>query len=125
MILEGLNVLQTVHTHPTHPKNGAMGFVSDYFDFSIYVDAPTATIEEWYVTRFLTFRDTAFRDPASYFHRYASVSDEEARSTARRIWRDINAVNLHHNIAPTRKRANLILEKGPDHSVRRVRLRKL
>ena len=115
VIVEGLNVLQ----------GGTPGvYVSDYFDFSIYVDADPSHIERWYVERFLTLRDTAFRDPEAFFHRYAGLSDEEAVSEARRIWKEINAVNLEENIAYTRERADLVLEKGPDHAVERVRLRR-
>jgi type I pantothenate kinase len=121
MILEGLNVLQTgVGSADRSPV-----FVSDYFDFSIYVDADERHIMQWYIDRFLTLRRTAFKNPASYFHRYSSLSDSEARVTAAKIWNEINGVNLRENILPTRSRADLILEKGPDHSVRRVRLRKL
>jgi type I pantothenate kinase len=121
MILEGLNVLQTgVGSADSSPV-----FVSDYFDFSIYVDADERHIRQWYIDRFLTLRRTAFQDPASYFHRYSKLSDGEARETASKIWNEINGVNLRENILPTRSRADLILEKGPDHSVRRVRLRKL
>ena len=100
-------------------------FVSDFFDFSIYVDAEDEDIEQWYVERFLKLRDTVFRDPSSYFHRYAALSPDEAAATARQIWASINAVNLRENVRPTRERAHLILEKGRDHAVRRVRLRKL
>ena len=99
--------------------------MSDFFDFSIYVDADESDIEAWYVARFLRLRETIFRDPASYFHRYAALSDEEAAETAREIWRSINGVNLRENIAPTRERARLIVEKGADHAVRRVRLRRV
>jgi type I pantothenate kinase len=121
MILEGLNVLQTgVGSADRSPV-----FVSDYFDFSIYVDADERHIRQWYIDRFLTLRRTAFQDPASYFHRYSKLSDDEARGTASKIWNEINGVNLKENILPTRSRADLILEKGPDHLVRRVRLRKL
>jgi type I pantothenate kinase len=122
LIVEGLNVLQTHHTVSGRQPRV---FASDFFDFSIYVDAKTGVIEDWYVNRFLTFRDTAFRDPRSYFHRYSSLSDEGARETARTIWSEINEVNLKENILPTRDRAMLVLEKGRDHAVRRVRLRKL
>jgi type I pantothenate kinase len=117
VIVEGLNVLQS-------PSRGAM-FVSDFFDFSIYVDAQESDIEQWYVDRFSRLRDTVFRDPSSYFHRYAALSPHEATETARTIWRTINLVNLRENVQPTRERAHLILEKGRDHAVRRVRLRKL
>ena len=122
IIVEGLNVLQT--SRQPRP-DGPCVFVSDFFDFAIYVDARPAQIQRWYVERFLTLRETAFRDPASYFHRYASLSEVEARRTAQRIWRTINGVNLRENIAPTRTRAHLILEKGPDHTVQRVHLRKI
>jgi type I pantothenate kinase len=115
VIIEGLNVLQ----------GGGLGtYVSDYFDFSIYVDADPSHVGQWYVDRFLTFRDTAFRDPQNYFHRYASLSDAEARAEAGRIWEEINLPNLLHNIAPTRGRATLILDKSADHSVRQVHLRR-
>jgi len=116
MIVEGLNVLQS--------GSGPM-FVSDFFDFSIYIDAHEGDIEQWYVERFLALRETVFQNPQSYFHRYASLSNDEAMEKARSIWRDINLVNLQENVAPTRERAHLILEKGRDHAVRRVRLRRL
>ena len=115
VIVEGLNVLQA----------GSGVFVSDFFDFSIYVDAQESDIELWYIERFLTLRDTVFRDPSSYFHRYAALSVDEARETARHIWQTINLVNLRENVLPTRERAHLILEKGRDHAIRRVKLRKL
>ena len=98
-------------------------FVSDFFDFSIYVDANESDIEQWYIERFLKLRATVFQNPSSYFHRYASLSNAEAESTARRIWETINLVNLRQNVLPTRERAHLVLEKGRDHAVRRVRLR--
>jgi type I pantothenate kinase len=122
MIVEGLNVLQTRSSSadPALPV-----FVSDLFDFSIYVDAEEEHIRDWYVERFLTLRRTSFRDPVSYFHRYATLRDEEARRLALEIWERINGVNLRENILPTRLRARLILEKGPDHVIERVRLRKL
>ena len=115
VIVEGLNVLQA----------GSGVFVSDFFDFSIYVDAQESDIELWYIERFLMLRETVFRDPSSYFHRYAALSEDEARETARQIWRTINLVNLRENVLPTRERAHLILEKGRDHAIRRVKLRKL
>jgi type I pantothenate kinase len=115
VIVEGLNVLQA----------GSGVFVSDFFDFSIYVDAQESDIELWYVERFLMLRETVFRDPSSYFHRYAALSEQEARETARQIWRTINLVNLRENVLPTRERAHLILEKGRDHAIRSVKLRKL
>jgi type I pantothenate kinase len=122
LILEGLNVLQTGDGRPGRPLRL---FVSDFFDFSIYVDAAEPHIQGWYVERFLTLRDTVFKDASSYFHRYAHLTTEEATSVAREIWDAINGVNLRENIEPTRERAHLILEKGEDHSVRSVRLRRL
>jgi type I pantothenate kinase len=122
VIVEGLNVLQPAKL----PKDGeAIPFVSDFFDFSIYIDAADDLIESWYVERFLRLRQTAFRDPASYFHRYATLSEDEARETGLSIWRAINLVNLRENILPTRQRADLILRKGQDHAVETVALRKL
>jgi type I pantothenate kinase len=122
VIVEGLNVLQPAKL----PKDGeAIPFVSDFFDFSIYIDAAEELIESWYVERFLRLRQTAFRDPASYFHRYAALSEEEAYATGLSLWRTINLVNLRENILPTRQRADLILRKGADHEVATVALRKL
>ena len=118
VIIEGLNVLQTGRA-----EAGKGLFVSDFFDFSIYVDADEADIEQWYIERFLALRDTVFTNPASYFHQYAATSREEAVETARRIWRSINLVNLQQNVWPTRERAHLVLQKGRDHAVRRVMLR--
>jgi type I pantothenate kinase len=115
VIVEGLNVLQA----------GRGVFVSDYFDFSIYVDANDADIEQWYVERFLKLRETVFQNPSSYFHQYAAMTPEQATEAARNIWHQINLVNLRENVLPTRERAHLILEKGRDHAVRKVRLRKL
>ena len=120
VIVEGLNVLQTGSARPGRPM-----FVSDFFDFSIYVDAQVSDLEQWYIERFLTLRATVFQSPSSYFHRYASLDGAEAVETARRIWRTVNLVNLEENVLPTRERAHLILEKGRDHAVRRVRLRRL
>jgi type I pantothenate kinase len=100
-------------------------FVSDFFDFSIFIDADEADIEAWYVSRFLRLRETVFRNPQSYFHRYASLDDPEAEVVAREIWQTINGANLRENVMPTRDRARLIIEKGPDHDVRRVRLRRI
>lgn len=119
LILEGLNVLQT------GDGMAQRGFVSDHFDFSIYVDAAEEDIESWYVERFLTLRRTVFQRPQSFFRRFADLSDHEAESMARDIWRDINGLNLRQNILPTRERADLILEKQVDHRVRSVRLRRL
>jgi type I pantothenate kinase len=122
VIVEGLNVLQPAKL----PKDGeAIPFVSDFFDFSIYIDAAEKLVESWYVERFLRLRQTAFRDPASYFHRYATLSEEEAVATGLSIWRTINLVNLRENILPTRQRADLILRKGENHAVETVALRKL
>jgi len=120
VIVEGLNVLQTGDGASGRP---ARMFVSDYFDFSIYIDADEEDIESWYIARFQALRETVFRDPRSYFHRFSELTDTEALATARDIWRTINGVNLRDNIFPTRDRARLILEKGGDHAVRRVRLR--
>ncbi|MFA9430595.1 type I pantothenate kinase [Egicoccus sp. AB-alg2] len=120
LIVEGLNVLQTGTA-----TDERRVFVSDFFDFSIYVDADEADVERWYVERFRTLRSTAFRDPRSYFRRYAALSDDEADATARDIWARINGVNLRENVLPTRSRADLVLQKAADHAVQRVHLRKL
>jgi len=122
LIVEGLNVLA-----PARPRaeRGSSLAVSDFFDFSIYVDARTVDVRQWYVDRFLTLRQTAFAQPESYFHRYASLTDDQTIELAGQIWDSINAPNLLRNILPTRSRATLVLTKGEDHSVRRVRLRKL
>jgi type I pantothenate kinase len=127
VIIEGLNVLQAgdASRSPLEARSRARVFVSDFFDFSIYLDADEQHIERWYVERFLALRETVFRDPRSYFHRYATLNDEQAMVTAQEIWRTINGVNLRENISPTRERARLVLEKGEDHAVRRVRLRRL
>jgi type I pantothenate kinase len=119
LIVEGLNVLQT----GSQQKKSPTMFVSDFFDFSIYVDANESDIEQWYIERFLKLRGTVFQNPSSYFHRYASLTNSEAESTARRIWETINLVNLRQNVLSTRERAHLVLEKGRDHAVRKVRLR--
>ena len=115
LILEGLNVLQT----------GPTLMVSDLFDFSIYVDAKIEDIEEWYISRFLQMRTTSFANPDSHFHAYASLTDEQATAAARDLWISINRPNLIENILPTRPRATLVLRKDHDHSINRVRLRKL
>jgi type I pantothenate kinase len=115
LILEGLNVLQT----------GPTLMVSDLFDFSLYVDARIEDIEQWYVSRFLAMRSTAFANPASHFHHYARLTDQQAVVAARDIWRSINRPNLVENILPTRPRATLVLRKDADHSINRLRLRKL
>jgi type I pantothenate kinase len=122
LIVEGLNVLQTGRP----PKDGkAIPYVSDFFDFSIYLDADEDVLLRWYVDRFLALRGTAFSDPQSYFHRYSKLSDEEAVKTATSIWSRINLVNLNENILPTRQRADLILTKGGSHLVEEVALRRL
>ena len=117
VIVEGLNVLQV--------GGGTTTFVSDFFDTSIYVDAAVADVRQWYVERFLALRTTVFRDPHSYFARYAGLTDEQATDTALGIWRDINEANLVANIEPTRDRAGVVLQKGPDHRVTTVRLRRI
>jgi len=122
LILEGINVLQVREM----PKDGkAVPFVSDFFDFSLYIDAETPMIAEWYQTRFMRLRETAFQNPQSYFHRYATLSDEQAIEVAGQLWRNINLKNLEENILPTRPRADLILHKGNNHLVEKVALRRL
>jgi type I pantothenate kinase len=122
VIVEGLNVLQPARITAAGRAGLAL---SDFFDFSVYVDAATADIRTWYVERFLRLRKTAFADPASYFSRYSRLSTDEAIATAEEIWDTINGLNLRENIQPTRSRATLVLRKDRDHSVRYVRLRKL
>ena len=122
LIVEGLNVL---HTGVARTGRPVPMFVSDFFDFSIYVDANDNDIEQWYVERFLRLRETVFQNPSSYFHRYADLTPEQAVETARALWRSINLVNLHENILPTRQRADLILRKSETHRVEEVALRKL
>jgi type I pantothenate kinase len=122
VIIEGLNVLQPARVR----DDGRAGLtLSDFFDFSVYVDAGTAHIRDWYTERFLRLRETAFRDPDSYFSKYAALSHDEAVTEAKRIWDTINGPNLSQNVLPTRSRATLVLRKDKDHSVRYVRLRKL
>jgi type I pantothenate kinase len=122
LIVEGLNVLQPARVR----DDGRQGMaISDFFDFSIYVDAKTDQVRQWYVNRFLRLRETAFARPESYFQRYAALTDGEAVATAERIWHDINEKNLVENVLPTRGRATLVLTKGADHAARRIRLRKL
>lgn len=122
LIVEGLNVLQ-----PWKPDEGEdpVPFVSDFFDFSIYLDADEEAIRRWYIERFMSLRETSFKDPDAYFHRYSKLSDDEAIETADQIWTSINLANLHKNVLPTRQRADLILRKGDDHRIRDVYLRKL
>jgi type I pantothenate kinase len=122
LIFEGLNVLQPREL----PKDGKfVPFVSDFFDFSIYIDADEELIHNWYITRFMRLRETAFRDPQSFFHRYAALSQDAARSIGESLWNNINLKNLRENILPTRPRADLILKKGDRHLVEEVALRKL
>jgi len=122
LIFEGINVLQTRDL----PKDGkAVPFVSDFFDFSIYIDAPEELIHQWYVERFMRLRETAFRDPHSFFHRYSKLSEDDAKGIAEQLWSNINLRNLRENILPTRPRADLILRKGTNHLVEEVALRKL
>src|ERR1700760_2996513 len=122
LIVEGVNVLQTGRL----PRDGrAVPVVSDFFDFSVYLDAEEALLRQWYVKRFLALRHTAFADPKSYFHRYALLSDDEAVATATAIWERTNLANLEDNILPTRPRATLILRKGADHQIQSVALRRL
>ena len=118
LLLEGLNVLQPA------PAGAALA-VSDFIDFSVYVDAAPDDIRRWYIARFRRLRETAFRDPSSYFRRYAAMEEAEAVERAEQIWAEINGPNLERNISPTRGRANLVLRKGPEHQVTRVRLRKV
>ncbi len=122
LIVEGLNVLQTGRL----PSDGkAVPFVSDFFDFSVYIDAEEHILREWYVERFIALRDTAFLDPRSYFNRYSKLSDKEATAKALSLWNTINLVNLKESILPTRPRATLILKKGSDHIIEEVSLRRL
>ncbi len=122
LVVEGLNVLQPARL----PRDGkAIPFVSDFFDFSIYLDADEADLHRWYVNRFLRLRHTAFRDPLSYFRKYAELSEDEAVETANGLWSGINLPNLRENIVPTRQRASLILRKGASHRIEEVALRRL
>jgi type I pantothenate kinase len=122
LIIEGLNILQAAEMPA---GGGAIPFVSDFIDFSIYIDAAPDVIENWYLTRFMRLRSTAFRDPGAYFHKYATVSADEARQMALKLWRTVNLKNLEENILPTRRRAQLILQKAKSHRVQSVALRKL
>lgn len=122
LIFEGINVLQTREL----PKDGkAVPVVSDFFDFSVYIDAQEELIRTWYIERFMRLRETAFKDPQSFFHRYSELSEDAARAIAEGLWQNINLKNLRENILPTRPRADLILRKGADHLVETVALRKL
>ena len=122
LIFEGINVLQ-VRDLPADGK--AVPFVSDFFDFSIYIDADPVLIHKWYINRFMKLRETAFRDPQSFFHRYSQLSEEAALSIAEGLWTNINLKNLFENILPTRPRADLILRKGENHMIEEVALRKI
>jgi type I pantothenate kinase len=122
LIFEGINVLQTREL----PKDGKfVPFVSDFFDFSIYIDADEALIHQWYIERFMRLRETAFQNPDSFFHRYAQLSADAARAIAESLWANINLKNLRENIVPTRPRADLVMRKGADHLIEEVALRKL
>lgn len=122
VIIEGLNMLQTGDGGSSKPSRV---FVSDFFDFSIYIDADESAIEQWYIARFLALRETVFKNPRSFFHRYSALTEAEAIATAHEIWHSINGINLRENIQPTRDRARLVLEKGQDHAIRRIHLRTL
>lgn len=124
LIVEGLNVLQARQPSPSEADR-AVPFVSDFFDFSVYIDAAEDTLRTWYIRRFMRLRETAFADPQSYFHRYSKLKDEEAAATATHIWNGINLPNLRDNVRPTRARADLVLTKGEDHMIERVDLRKV
>ncbi|VVS99477.1 type I pantothenate kinase [Rhizobium sp. EC-SD404] len=122
LIFEGINVLQ-VRTLPEDGK--IVPFVSDFFDFSIYIDASEDLIHKWYVERFMRLRETAFKNPDSFFNRYVTISEDAARAVAEGLWQNINLKNLRENILPTRPRADLILKKGENHLIEQVALRKL
>jgi len=122
LILEGLNVLQNHLDYPQQNKPSV--FVSDFLDFSIYVDAEENYLEGWFLGRFMNFRETAFNDPESFFYPVSKIPEKEAKAMALNIWKEINSKNLHKNILPTRERAHLILHKGENHKVDYVRLRK-
>ncbi|NIG99024.1 MAG: type I pantothenate kinase [Serratia symbiotica] len=121
LILEGLNVLQSGIDYPHDPHRV---FVSDFVDFSIYVDAPETLLQNWYINRFLKFRQGAFSNPDSYFHNYSKLPEPEAVNIATNLWNEINSLNLQQNILPTRERASLIMTKSANHAVKSVRLRK-
>jgi type I pantothenate kinase len=122
LIVEGLNVLLP---NRLSREDKMIPFVSDFFDFSVFLHADEALLEKWYVARFMRLRETAFRDPRSYFHKYADLGDDAAQAIARAIWTRINLVNLQENILPTRPRASLLLTKGASHRIEEVALRKL
>lgn len=122
LIVEGLNVLQTGRASV---EGEPVLFVSDFFDFSIYLHAEEPELKQWYVERFFRLRQTAFKDPSAYFHRFSKLSETDAQAFAEHVWDTVNLVNLRENIAPTRLRADLILYKGLDHGIHRVDMRKL
>ncbi|GAA5648363.1 MULTISPECIES: type I pantothenate kinase [Vibrio] len=121
LIIEGLNVLQSGMDYPHDPHRV---FISDFLDFSLYVDAESELIQKWYVERFLKFRQGAFTKPGSYFSHYTQLTEQEAVDKARNIWQSINGINLQQNILPTKERAQLILRKGANHTVEEILLRK-
>jgi len=122
LIFEGINVLQVSDL----PRDGkSVPFVSDYFDFSIYIDADEKNIQRWYIERFMRLRETAFKNPESFFHRYSEISEDAALAVAIDLWERINLKNLHENILPTRLRADLVLHKGENHGVDLVALRRI
>ncbi len=121
LIIEGLNVLQSGMDYPHDPHRV---FISDFLDFSIYVDAESEMIEKWYVERFMKFRDSAFKEPGSYFRHYTSLTEEQAVAKAQQIWHTINGKNLQGNILSTKERAQLVLRKGLNHTVEEILLRK-
>ena len=122
LIFEGLNVLQVDALDSLQPP---AVIVSDFFDFSLYVDAAIEHIEPWYINRFLALQRTVFQDPASYFHHYRDLTEAQAREVAHEIWTNINLLNLRENILPTRERANLVLRKRADHTIGEIRLRQI
>ena len=122
LIIEGLNVLQPARTRPGGTTGTA---VSDFFDFSVYVDAPEPAIKQWFLDRFVSLRTTAFTDPESYFRQFAEIPDDEALAMASDIWDTTNGPNLLRNIQPTRDRATVVIGKGPDHEIDWIRIRKI
>ena len=121
MIVEGINVLQV---YDLKQDNQTMPFVSDFFDFSIYIEADPKNIEQWYINRFMKLRESSFTQPGSYFHKYATISDDEAQEIAKTIWKDINLKNLIENIAPSKRRADLVFFKGNNHLVEKITLQR-
>lgn len=121
LIVEGINVLQV---YDLKQDNQSMPFVSDFFDFSIYIEADPKNIEQWYINRFMKLRESSFTQPGSYFHKYATISDDEAQEIAKTIWKDINLKNLIENIAPSKRRADLVFFKGNNHLVEKITLQR-